>query len=284
MRNFREAVKGNPSTIDRNKPAHYDDGGKYLQKLWDNVEKINSAIVRLCPVEDDDFVITFLEDRGLEIEILNWGQEPLDENYTIRIIPKSNKDRIEVSGNNAYAEASLMTRPLEIADAIHEVFVKDHPYFYESARCGHRVTNCSRKLQRKNRKEEDTCKNEAYKSFSRWANAIEKQSSRLDWTVATPRYKHPSCVWNGDLYCTYTDWDKAEERYNNYVAGVSESPDGKNVSVYVFKTHGDTKDVIMSDVVLKGNIVSAIKKHKEDIPSVLFNEMVKMFDMYSLTN
>ena len=181
-------------------------------------------------------------------------------------------------------DVSFDSNAKQIADAIVDVIEKDNILSrHESARCGHRVTNCSRKLQRKNRKE-DTCKNEAYKSFSRWANAIEKQSSRLDWTVATPRYNHPSCVWNGDLYCTYSEWDKTEERYNNYVAGVSESPDGKNVSVYVFKTHGDTKDVVMSDVVLKGNIVSAIKKHKEDIPSVLFNEMVKMFDMYSLTN
>ena len=83
------------------------------------------------------------------------------------------------------------------------------------------------------RKENKVVKSEAYTSFSRWANAIERQASRLDWTVATPKYRHPSCVWNGDIYCEYTD--RSQDPWENYIAGVSESPDGQHVAVYVFE-------------------------------------------------
>lgn len=122
--------------------------------------------------------------------------------------------------------------------------------------------------------------NEAYTSFTRWANAIERQSSRLDWRVATPKYKHPSCVWNGDIYCKFTD--RSQDPWKNYIAGVSDSPDGEQVAVYVFEGYEAPYKEVMNDIVLRSQIENAINKNKDKIPEELLKEMVGMFRMFKL--
>jgi hypothetical protein len=122
--------------------------------------------------------------------------------------------------------------------------------------------------------------NEAYTSFTRWANAIERQSSRLDWSVATPKSKHPSCVWNGDIYCEFTD--RSQDPWKNYIAGVSDSPDGEQVAVYVFEGYDAPYKEVMNDIVLRSQIENAITKNKDKIPEELLKEMVGMFRMFKL--
>jgi hypothetical protein len=122
--------------------------------------------------------------------------------------------------------------------------------------------------------------NEAYTSFTRWANAIERQSSRLDWSVATPKSKHPSCVWNGDIYCEFTD--RSQDPWKHYIAGVSDSPDGEQVAVYVFEGYDAPYKEVMNDIVLRSQIENAINKNKDKIPEELLKEMVGMFRMFKL--
>ena len=122
--------------------------------------------------------------------------------------------------------------------------------------------------------------NEAYTSFTRWANAIERQYAKLDWKVATPKYHHPSCVWNGDIYCEFTD--RSQDPWKHYIAGVSDSPDGQQVAVYVFEGYEAPYKEVMNDIVLRSQIENAITKNKDKIPEELFKEMVDMFRMFKL--
>ena len=127
---------------------------------------------------------------------------------------------------------------------------------------------------------------ERYTSFRRWALDMEKSySGTWRYSVASTRYKHPSFVWNNDLYGEATE--RVDRAIYHYYVVFSESPVDGDISFNIFKEWWDPDtsehktERLFHTVCNKLQLNSEVQKANGVLPNNMFNALVSALRRYS---